>query len=494
MKRLVAICLVLASASQSRAAEQYTNFCCRNGGNNFNAGTLLGDTTVPGTTASFTYTGGSFSTNTFTATGHNPQTDGVTAGMFAQVTDGTNIGRIARIASVTTSTIVLDSTATITVNAGTYTACRVGGAWAGPGGAVTFPWNIITTVLTNSTGNTPRVNFKNDATYSISSGLTHSQSGVTCEGFSSTYSDGGRATIDGSTNTIVLLTIGATNATRYLIFQNNGTTGTNAGISITGGTSYLHGVVVNTVRGAGISASGGFLYLNECEIYGANSANTSSIGGLTLTSSGTAYCTHSIFHSNTGNANNGLFTSGNFVACDRCVFDSNGNDGALLNGVAMFTNCDFYNNGANGAEGSATNIPLTAINCNQVKNVGTAWKQPSSGVRPWVIYNTGYGAGTQANGGTVSGTAVNEYGAVTYASNVTPWNAPATGDFTVTLAAAKNAGRGAFTETASSYTGTTDHPDIGAAQSAPAGVSGGAVILTSTAKRIQKQIEYSIAP
>jgi hypothetical protein len=30
----------------------FTNFCCRSGGSNLNAGTLTGDTTEPGTSAS----------------------------------------------------------------------------------------------------------------------------------------------------------------------------------------------------------------------------------------------------------------------------------------------------------------------------------------------------------------------------------------------------------------------------------------------------------
>ncbi len=59
-----------------------------------------------------------------------------------------------------------------------------------------------------------------------------------------------------------------------------------------------------------------------------------------------------------------------------------------------------------------------------------------------------------------------ESGSITYAADVTPWVDPANGDFRITLAAAKSAGRGSFTQTQSSYTGTIGYPDIGAAQSA----------------------------
>jgi len=74
-------------------------------------------------------------------------------------------------------------------------------------------------------------------------------------------------------------------------------------------------------------------------------------------------------------------------------------------------------------------------------------------------------AGTQANGSADTPGAIVQSGAVTYGSNLTPWVDPANGDFRINLTAANWAGRGAFTETASSYAGTVGFPDIGAAQS-----------------------------
>lgn len=49
-------------------------------------------------------------------------------------------------------------------------------------------------------------------------------------------------------------------------------------------------------------------------------------------------------------------------------------------------------------------------------------------------------------------------------TNATPWIDPANGDFRINLAAAKGTGRGNFTETQASYTGTVAYPDIGAGQ------------------------------
>jgi hypothetical protein len=66
-----------------------------------------------------------------------------------------------------------------------------------------------------------------------------------------------------------------------------------------------------------------------------------------------------------------------------------------------------------------------------------------------------------------------ESGTVTYANDVTPWVDPANGDFRINLAAAKGAGRGTFTQTAASYTGTIGYPDIGAAQHLEASAGGG---------------------
>jgi hypothetical protein len=81
------------------------------------------------------------------------------------------------------------------------------------------------------------------------------------------------------------------------------------------------------------------------------------------------------------------------------------------------------------------------------------------------IYNVGYGSGTQANGSADAIANLTQSGTVTYASGVTPWSAPTTGDFRINLAAANWAGRASFTESDGSVSGTVGYPDIGAAQS-----------------------------
>ncbi len=391
----------------------------------------------------------------------------VVAGDFVHVSNGA-VGRIARIASVTASTIVLDGTATVGSGVGA-TLANVGGALAGPAGATGFPIGTMTNAVTNTTGNPVRVNLKNDQTYSITTGVTSSQGGVTFEGYTSAYGDQGMFTLDGGTSTIVLLTVSSGTFLRNAKIQNNGTSGTNAGINHTGGNLYCFRVVVNTVRGDGITttvAAGANCVLDECEFYACNSASTAASGGVRHINAGMLVVKNCTIHDNTLT---GVATSisGGFVDISKTIFDTNSSDGVLIGNTEMVTldGCDFYNNGRDGIETTNTSGIVIARNCNFIKNGRFGVEQVASAIRNSFLYNCGYGSGTQVNvSGATSGTAIQEIGAVTYAADVTPWIDPANGDFRIGLSAAKNAGRGAFTETAASYAGTVGYPDIGAAQ------------------------------
>jgi hypothetical protein len=141
-----------------------------------------------------------------------------------------------------------------------------------------------------------------------------------------------------------------------------------------------------------------------------------------------------------------------------------------------------YNNTSNGINiATALSTHVWIENCNFVKNGGAGINNISV-INTGFVYNCGYGAGTQANG---SGDTINnlvQSGTVTYGSNLTPWVDPANGDFRINLLAANFAGRGAFTETASSYAGTIGTPDIGAAQSR-----------TGSAGTFSKEVSYGSA-
>ncbi len=131
----------------------------------------------------------------------------------------------------------------------------------------------------------------------------------------------------------------------------------------------------------------------------------------------------------------------------------------------------------------SSNVAVYIENCNLVKNGGYGINLSTTGSKIGYILNCGFGSGTQVNtsGQTNSLGSVEVSGSVTYAANVTPWNAPTTGDFRIILPQAQYAGRGAFTQTDGTNTGTVAYPDIGAAQhvQAPIGLTTGARAMTT---------------
>jgi hypothetical protein len=152
-----------------------------------------------------------------------------------------------------------------------------------------------------------------------------------------------------------------------------------------------------------------------------------------------------------------------------CISETNGLYGIRItgtsqNGAVIITNCDLYNNASDGinivtGEGN----PIWIENTNFIKNGGAGINNVSV-VNCGFAYNNRYGSGTQVNGSADTLNNIVASGYVTYANNVTPWNDPANGDFSIILGAAQGVGRGAFLETAPSYSGTIGYPDIGAAQ------------------------------
>lgn len=457
----------------------FTEFCCRSGGSNLNAGTRTGDSTVPGTTADLTYASGTWvsATGVFTVAAGDPVADGVAVGDFASVyADGASeTTLVGRVTARTTTTITVSTS----VKSGTTTdgtsnrTLKIGGAWQGPNGAVKFPFAFVTNALTNSSANKPRVNFKNDATYSISAAITHSNTQTYFEGFSTSYGDGGRFTVDGSTNAIVLLTIsGVSCGIGSVVVSNNGASGTNAGLVVSSNNGYIRNAVANNIRGYGISTSGASsLFLEECEVYSCNTAGTANQGGFQLAHTGSA--SRCISHHNSGTNNHGFVVTG-LCVLDHCISDSNGGKGFYLglSGGSFCHSCDAYNNGGDGFQQALAGAAFMTRfeSCNAVKNGGYGI---NIGFAFGVIRNSGFGAGTQANTSGETGipatSPIEVLGSVTYGADVTPWVDPANGDFRINLAAAKGAGRGTFTQTASSYAGTIGYPDIGAAQSTGSG-------------------------
>ena len=463
----------------------FTEFTVRPGGSNLNAGTLDGSAEAS-TTPLVTYTNGGWNSGTgvFTPASGSPVGDGVAVGHWVSVyTDGASAptgfhGRVtARDATtITVSTTAKSGTAPTTGASGLTLV--VGGAWAGPGGASGFPFGFVAKTATDAGGNYPRVNFK-AGTYSVTAAVAHGAAGpVMFQGYTSTFGDGGFATLDGGTSgaSYDLLTLSG----QYLDLadfklSNNGATGNANGLVHSSLFGSLSRVAVTGVLGAGFSLSGGQGWAAECEAYACNASNSGGLGAFLITS--TYLLTRCVAHDNAGGNNVG-FTYSSTPRFVECIADTNGSHGFYCSsgsGAATLLGCDSYNNGGDGVLITSGFNCCYVENCNLVKNSGYGVNFSSATDNHGLVRNCGFGSGTQANasGQTNNLGAVVVAGSVTYASGVTPWADPANGDFRVALAAAKAAGRGAYTQTQGGYAGTVGYPDIGAAQHQDSGGAGG---------------------
>ena len=457
----------------------FREFCCRSGGSNLNAGTRNGSSTEPGTSADLTYASGNWvqSTGVFTVASGNPVTDGVAVGDYASVyangaSETAFVGKITARTSttITVSTLYKLGSGAPTDGTGNRTL-KVGGAWQGPNGSSGFPLTLAgldaNTIGENSI--VPRVNMKNDATYSITATITVPVTqALVIQGYTTSYGDFGRATIDGGTSgaSYTLLTASTLVSLLDLIFAHNGATGS-ADLVSAGSVAIIARCVFHDSRGSGLTPASTATVV-ECEAYACNASNTASKGGFYGDAKAYIRC---ISHDNTGSNTYGFYGSGTYV---RCIADTNGGDGYGSFGGVVLICSEAYNNGGDGVQQDGYGAYIE--NTNLLKNGGYGVRGPNNVFLPMV--NCGLGSGSQANtSGNVTGYEVLQIGSVTYASGDTPWVDPANGDFRINLAAAEGAGRGTFTETAAGYAGTVGYPDIGAAQHQDAGGGGGGLKL-----------------
>lgn len=464
----------------------FLEFCCRSGGSNLNAGTRTGNSTEPGTAAFKTYVSGTWvqATRTFTpAGGANPTADGIAVGDFVSIyPDAATVSPyIARITTVGATTFVTSATISIgtaPVDGALVTSASIGGAWKGPNGAEAFPLNIFSEALVVT--NNPRLNMKNDAAYSISAAITNSQTGWVLQGYTTSFGDGGRANIDGGGNNITPLytASGANCIIRNMIFSNvTVAAGTGTGLRIAASRISVVGCVVHDVRGIGYLSDVASQFV-ECEAYNCNLSNTAATAGFKCADAGCIYI-RCIAHDNGASGTNspGFNATLAPVSWINCISDTNFGPGFSVNAVGsnLLSGCNAYANNSDGLVFTNATTNIYIENCNFVSNAGYGINGGSS--RPVCVqYNNGYynnTSGTTTFGATAlqddSGDVAN-YGAE-------PWSAASTGDFRITLTAAKGAGRGTYTETATSYTGTIGYPDIGSAQHLESGSSGGFPVL-----------------
>lgn len=472
----------------------FTNFCCRSGGDNLNAGTVTGGTTEPAAEPLVTYTGGNYtgSSGIYVAPVGADMT-AATVGRFMSVyADGdTNpttaqyvVGRITAV-NAGTRTITMATRLNFGTAMGTTTgnrSARIGGAWKGPNGAIPFPYGFINTTLTDATVNRPRINLKSDQTYALTTpGISTATAGpFKTQGYTTTFADGGRATFDGGTAgaSFVLFTNGGTLGCSFedVAFQNNGATGTASLFEhTTSGNSWgiFRRCVFAHSRGHGLLlAQGPQNFAEECEAYDCNQSNTAALGGFAALVTG-AKLVRCISHHHSGANTVGFAVSSN-AALINCIAAANAGYGvrSISAGVTLF-GCDLYANSVAGfvtvvAGGNEANY---FENCNFFKN-GRGVDLVAAATSLNYLVNCTFGNGTMANTlGDVNftlGTDIFEdFDTAEYPADQHPWADPDNGDFRLRNPLAKGAGRGLFLQTDTvnwSAPNTVAYPDIGAAQ------------------------------
>ncbi len=451
----------------------YTEFFCQSGASNLNAGS---------TTTASVYTGtGNWvqATGVFTPSDNSTPASTVSVGMWGSIyiTAGATVSLwVARITvvgagvngAVTVNTAGLG--AKPANGSGTITLV-VGGPWLGPNAAVGFPYTLSGIGnQQDTTAHTMRVNMKNDQTYTLTASFAFATSnalGMVVQGYTSSVNDGGKATWDGTTNTgAIISTLGSSGV--YMIdhiFTTSITTGS-TDLVITGanGNYAFIRCVFTGSRRRGLSVTGAMTKVIECEAYANNASNTASTGAFHTTAE--TFFSRDIAHDNAGSNTSGFLITGNGIAIDHCVSETNGGNGISQIGSAgtapvVITNSDLYNN-----TGDGVNIVTASTNLCWIEN--NNFFKNAKGINNVSVLNSGfaynntYGVGTQANTGADVTNNLTVTAAVNYPSNLLPWVDAANGNFSQQPNQGI-IGRGAFTETAASYTGTVGYPFTGAA-------------------------------
>ncbi len=471
---------------------QFTEFYCQAGGSNTNAGSTTNNT------AAYASTNGNWNgtTSVFTPTDGSTPASTVNVGDFASLyPDGaavsTIVGRITAVAAGVNGGITISSSvragATLSTSA-TGRSIKVGGAWLGPQGSVNpalqagFPLtlNFSGRNMQNLSGYMGRLNMKNDQVYTMTTtAITSNMSDMLIQGYTATPGDGGFATITtGASSINILVAESGSSVYENLIFDGGNQSVGGADLAVhntTNGGGFCRCVAKNGM-GCGFRSGGlppAIAFFVECEAYNNNRANLTNNAGFKGSVTGITYI-RCISHHNAGSNTPGWYIAGAtqyYFLC--CIADSNGQHGFQVGQrqtIGILQNCDAYNNVGDGINivvgggigGINTNILIHS--CNLIKNGGWGINSPEQRI-PAEIFNCGFGSGTQANAsGTHNNTGGFDFDNVTYAPNVTPYNAPTTGDFSI-VALANGLGRGFFLQTQLGYSGTLGFPDIGAAQS-----------------------------
>jgi hypothetical protein len=449
----------------------YTEFYCVPGtGSNVNAGSTTG-------APAFSFTNGNWNATTFVYTVTSGTITGVAVGDWASIyIDGaTTAVYIARITAVTSTTVTVSNTAksgTAPTTSATGRTIKVGGAWAGPSGANGFPLNFITGAQVNTSNNPPRVNFKNNSTYSISAAITCASVDVVFQGYTTTVGDGGKAILDGGTTgaSYILTTFSGNGG--YLScweFRNNGSTGSADGIVVSGARFTVHECIFHDLKGNGLNTTGADNLVLECEAYFCNTSNTAALGGISV--GGRTILMRCTAHDNSG-ANNIGFYINNSASLLRCIAAVNGRYGmqvALGSTITTINNCVAYGNVLSGIIYSNTGGTIYIENSIMASNANAGFQVTNAASLQVFLRNNAYYNNTSGNNAGLTNASVlaDEIGSITLGAS--PFTNPAVGDFTLNNTSnggtlCKRAGVGQYTETGNSWTTVVSYPDIGAMQ------------------------------
>lgn len=457
---------------------QFTEFYCQSTGNNINAGSTTDANAI------YTSTNGNWSTvtNIFTPTdGSDSVASGVSAGMFASVyvdgaTTAVYIVLITNVVGGANGSITLSSTViygTAPTTSATARSIKVGGAWLGPNGAANFPFGLSGTigVLVGLNSYHTRINLKNDQTYTMTAVLTVSSMGnSTLQGFTNTPGDGGKTTLTSNvTASSNFVTATATPSFIDLIFVSTGASGVSNCFD-TSVTAIFIRCVFRGARLGGLNTSGGSaVVMFECEMYDCNKSNTAGAGGVRNGSSASVIiCVNCYSHDHTSGSSCDAYVSqsnqGGLYLIN-CIADSVTGSGAQYIGAAfgfISVNCDYYNISGDAIKfANVTQGMFQLMINNNFVNIGGRAINNTVTAQSGILYNNG-----RSNTGIPDQlkSIIDTHTDIFYPLGVTPWNSPTTGDFSKVLAAAISSGRGQFTQTDGTNTGTVSYPDIGATQ------------------------------
>jgi len=332
--------------------------------------------------------------------------------------------------------------------------------------------------IKNSAGDQVRLNIKNDQTYTLTVALAFASIGnAVMQGYTTTVGDLGKATFTSNLVSATQYTVAANINAQFvdLIFASTGASSSQLMFSTTSTVDVVFlRCVFRGSRSSGLvnQGNGGIVIAIECESYDCNKGNVATAAGFQVSGSGGGmFCYNCYSHDHAAGTNAHGYSSASSATLIlvNSIGDTCAGSGVNLSstGHIISIGSNYYNNSVDGIKIAMSGAAAWCVmmNNNFLKNTGAGVNCTTTS-QGGILYNNGRGAGSQANGSADTLQCIVDTSTdITYASGDTPWNAPATGDFTtIPTSAARSAGRGAFTETDGTNTGTVAYPDIGAAQ------------------------------